>query len=67
MQISENAPSFALTTHIHAWCTVEVNLMGNVGFCISDRVIPNENMSHLLLLGKFEYGGEPIFKVVLEC
>ena len=23
--------------------------------------------SHLLLLGKFEYGGGPIFKVVLEC
>ena len=26
-----------------------------------------ECMSHLLLLGKFEYGGGPIFKVVLEC
>ena len=25
------------------------------------------HMSHLLLLGKFEYGGGPIFKVVLEC
>ena len=24
-------------------------------------------MSHLLLLGKFEYTGGPIFKVVLEC
>ena len=24
-------------------------------------------MSQLLLLGKFEYTGEPIFKVVLEC
>ena len=24
-------------------------------------------MSQLLLLGKFEYGGGPIFKVVLEC
>ena len=24
-------------------------------------------MSHLLLLGKFEYTGEPIFNVVLEC
>ena len=23
--------------------------------------------SHLLLLGKFEYSGGPIFKVVLEC
>ena len=25
------------------------------------------NMTQLLLLGKFEYGGGPIFKVVLEC
>ena len=25
------------------------------------------DMSHLLLLGKFEYTGGPIFKVVLEC
>ena len=25
------------------------------------------NMSQLLLLGKVEYGGGPIFKVVLEC
>ena len=25
------------------------------------------NMSHLLLLGKFEYTGGPILKVVLEC
>ena len=25
------------------------------------------NMSQLLLLGKFEYGGGQIFKVVLEC
>ena len=24
-------------------------------------------MTQLLLLGKFEYGGGPIFKVVLEC
>ena len=28
---------------------------------------PNARMSQLLLLGKFEYGGGPIFKVVLEC
>ena len=27
----------------------------------------HQYMSHLLLLGKFEYGGGPIFKVVLEC
>ena len=25
------------------------------------------NTTQLLLLGKFEYGGGPIFKVVLEC
>ena len=25
------------------------------------------NMSHSQMLGKFEYGGGPIFKVVLEC
>ena len=25
------------------------------------------NMTQLLLLGKFEYTGGPIFKVVLEC
>ena len=25
------------------------------------------NMTQLLLLGKYEYGGGPIFKVVLEC
>ena len=30
-------------------------------------VYKNGYMSHLLLLGKFEYGGGPIFKVVLEC
>ena len=30
----------------------------------SDNIL---NMSHLLLLGKFEYSGGPIFKVVLEC
>ena len=26
-----------------------------------------QDMSQLLLLGKVEYGGGPIFKVVLEC
>ena len=32
-----------------------------------DHDCDREYMSHLLLLGKFEYGGGPIFKVVLEC
>ena len=27
----------------------------------------NQYMSHSQMLGKFEYGGGPIFKVVLEC
>ena len=26
-----------------------------------------KDMSHSQMLGKFEYGGGPIFKVVLEC
>ena len=31
------------------------------------RKVEKGNMSQLLLLGKFEYTGGPIFKVVLEC
>ena len=34
---------------------------------ITTIIIDNTNMSHLLLLGKSEYTGGPIFKVVLEC
>ena len=36
---------------------------------VSHENMENDNlhMSHLLLLGKFEYTGGPIFKVVLEC
>ena len=30
-------------------------------------LVSQQDMSQLLLLGKFEYGGGPIFKVVLEC
>ena len=33
------------------------------GFASQERV----DMTQLLLLGKFEYTGGPIFKVVLEC
>ena len=29
--------------------------------------VPLLDMTQLLLLGKFEYTGGPIFKVVLEC
>ena len=36
-------------------------------FCVSARGADIQDMSQLLLLGKFEYGGGPIFKEVLEC
>ena len=44
----------------------------NWQFTVYFDVITQKNgnflcMSQLLLLGKFEYGGGPIFKVVLEC
>ena len=35
------------------------------GFLVLSRA--GTDTSQLLLLGKFEYGGGPIFKVVLEC
>ena len=36
---------------------------------VRNKVLPVQDQyrSQLLLLGKFEYGGGPIFKVVLEC
>ena len=35
---------------------------------IKDREFPvTDDMTQLLLLGKVEYGGGPIFKVVQEC
>ena len=42
-----------------------MGLWGNVLKWIG--YILEEYMSQLLLLGKFEYGEGPIFKVVLEC
>ena len=33
---------------------------------LTDKIY-KEDMTQLLLLGKFEYTGGPIFKVVLEC
>ena len=36
-------------------------------FSDGQQVDDTTYMSQLLLLGKFEYGGGPIFKVVLEC
>ena len=43
-------------------------LVTSVTTAAGDVAIINQlNMSHLLLLGKFEYTGGPIFKVVLEC
>ena len=45
--------------------TLLVNRGGHeVVFHVRMRIL---YMSHLLLLGKFKYGGGPIFKVVLEC
>ena len=38
------------------------NMPKYIASCLGDMA-----MSQLLLLGKFEYGGGPIFKVVLEC
>ena len=34
---------------------------------LGHEIGPLEDMTQLLLLGKFEYTGGPIFKVVLEC
>ena len=42
---------------------VEVNFYQQ--YCI--EFADNVDMTQLLLLGKFEYTGGPIFKVVLEC
>ena len=41
----------------------------NLSMKTAEGIFYNEQkyMSHLLLLGKFEYSGGPIFKVVLEC
>ena len=33
----------------------------------TDYPVFTEGMSHSQMLGKVESGGEPIFKVVLEC
>ena len=40
---------------------------GRVLFCNDDMQFKPNYMTQLLLLRKFEYGGRPIFKVVLEC
>ena len=34
---------------------------------IKNATTADANMSHSQMLGKFKYGGGPIFKVVLEC
>ena len=38
--------------------------MVNINTYNNEEMVP---MTQLLLLGKFEYGGGPIFKVVLQC
>ena len=40
-------------------CIINLDLARNT------ELVPN--MSHSQMLGKFEYGGGPIFKVVIEC
>ena len=51
----------------------ELGGCGKGADCVSQKQVKlfrDENlkdMSQLLLLGKFEYTGGPIFKVVLEC
>ena len=40
---------------------------GGSVYITQGQKVTNLNMTQLLLLGKFEYGGGPIFKVVLEC
>ena len=52
------------------WGRFEFPLPGSICVKSPPVLAPIYNfphMSHLLLLGKFEYGGGPIFKVVLEC
>ena len=39
----------------------------NHSFWLLKRFLIFQGMTQLLLLGKFEYTGGPIFKVVLEC
>ena len=39
------------------WCSVGYIIENGIQF----------DMSHSQMLGKFEYGGGPIFKVVIEC
>ena len=49
-------------------CTMVIPQAGLGNYSILAEISLVElDMSHLLLLGKFEYGGGPIFKVVLEC
>ena len=49
---------FYIVFPLHMW-VVSPSVRGNTH--------TQQHMSQLLLLGKFEYGGGSIFKVVLEC
>ena len=55
--------------HLHCCWRYQIGLPGSyvplATFVDYDK--GRDDMSHLLLLGKFEYSGGPIFKVVLEC
>ena len=46
---------------------VGARIWSNCDLKMHSQICSQPYMSQLLLLGKFEYGGGPIFKVVLEC
>ena len=48
------------------YCSILVD-SGSIVQCGENTMDISSNMSHSQMLGKFEYGGGPIFKVVLEC
>ena len=58
-------PEPRFTCDLH-FCPSPVSRSSHVS-ASSSPLLANTNMSHLLLLGKYEYSGGPIFKVVLEC
>ena len=60
--------SFYVIAHSpHSRVQPKITCLFCVSMCQTLYVRVNVYKSHLLLLGKFEYGGGPIFKVVLEC
>ena len=61
-----------LLQFFHTWSDFLERNLCRLFCALSHIVLPaamklRTYMGQLLLLGKFEYGGGPIFKVVLEC